>query len=138
MKKIPFLLLIIFLLFCATAKSQQPYNVVFDITSKDTAMHQTVLRWIKLITEAHKDAKIEVVFYGQSLEMVTQNKSVVADELMKYAKYGNVEFKVCEIAMKHWSIDKSQLLPGVMTVPDGIYEIISKQGQGWGYIKVVR
>lgn len=138
MKKISFLLLTAFLFLCTTAKSQQPYNVVFDITSKDTAMHQTVLRWIKLITDAHKDAKLEVVFYGQSLEMVTQNKSVVADEIIKYAKSGNVEFKVCEIAMKHWNIDKSQLLPGVMTVPDGIYEIISKQGQGWGYIKVVR
>ncbi|RTL57311.1 MAG: hypothetical protein EKK37_14790 [Sphingobacteriales bacterium] len=137
MKKL-FLLVFISLLLTVTLKAQQPYNVVFDITSKDTAMHQTVLRWIKLITDAHKDAKLEVVFYGQSLEMVTQNKSVVADEIIKYAKSGNVEFKVCEIAMKHWNIDKSQLLPGVMTVPDGIYEIISKQGQGWGYIKVVR
>ncbi|MBI1783276.1 MAG: DsrE family protein [Sphingobacteriales bacterium] len=138
MKKISLLLLTAFLLLCTTTKSQQPYNVVFDITTKDTAMHQTVLRWIKLITDAHKDAKLEVVFYGQSLDMVTQNKSVVADEVMKYAKSGQVEFKVCEIAMKHWNIDKSQLLPGVITVPDGIYEIISKQGQGWGYIKVVR
>jgi len=25
---------------------------------------------------------------------------------------------------------------GVATVPDGIYEIISKQAAGWGYIKV--
>lgn len=137
MKKSIFLLLIVSC-FCLTAKAQHPYNVVFDITSRDTAMHQTVLKWIKLITEAHKDAKIEVVFYGQSLEMVTQNKSIVADELMKYAKTGNVEFKVCEIALKHWNIDKTQLLPGVLTVPDGIYEIISKQQDGWGYIKVVR
>lgn len=137
MKKFLMFIIAAFLL-SATTTAQQPYKVVFDITSKDTALHQTVLRWIKLITEEHKDAKLEVVFYGQSLEMVTQNKSVVADEVIKYAKSGNVEFKVCEIAMKHWNIDKSQLLPGVMTVPDGIYEIISKQGQGWGYIKVVR
>jgi intracellular sulfur oxidation DsrE/DsrF family protein len=33
-------------------------------------------------------------------------------------------------------IDKDQLVPGVEIVPDGIYEIISKQQEGWGYIKV--
>ncbi|MBI2730892.1 MAG: DsrE family protein [Sphingobacteriales bacterium] len=137
MKKIiPFLLATLFI--SATIKAQQPYNVVFDITSKDTTMHQTVLRWIKLITDEHKDAKLEVVFYGKSIEMVTQDKSTVADEVIKYAKMGNVQFKVCEVAMKHWKIEKSQLLPGVLTVPDGIYEIISKQGEGWGYIKVVQ
>jgi intracellular sulfur oxidation DsrE/DsrF family protein len=38
--------------------------------------------------------------------------------------------------MKRQHIDESQLLPGVETVPDGIYEIISKQRDGWGYIKV--
>lgn len=118
--------------------AQRPYNVVFDLTSKDTLNHQSVIRWIKLITESNKDAKLEVVFYGQSLEMVTQNKSVVANDVIQLAKTGNVQFKVCEVAMKHWNIDKSQLLPGVLTVPDGIYEIIIKQGEGWGYIKVSR
>jgi uncharacterized protein len=29
------------------------------------------------------------------------------------------------------------LLPGVGTVPDGIYEIVAKQQDRWGYIKVV-
>jgi intracellular sulfur oxidation DsrE/DsrF family protein len=28
------------------------------------------------------------------------------------------------------------LLPGVKTVPDAIYELISKQADGYGYIKV--
>jgi intracellular sulfur oxidation DsrE/DsrF family protein len=42
------------------------------------------------------------------------------------------------MAMKRQQIDASQLLPGVQIVPDGIYEIISKQRDGWGYIKVAR
>jgi hypothetical protein len=37
--------------------------------------------------------------------------------------------------MKSQKVDVSQLLPGVQTVPDGIYEIITKQKEGWGYIK---
>jgi intracellular sulfur oxidation DsrE/DsrF family protein len=50
----------------------------------------------------------------------------------------DVSFKVCALAMKRNKIDKSQLLPGVQVVPDGIYEIISKQRDNWGYIKVAR
>ena len=38
--------------------------------------------------------------------------------------------------MKIHNVDKSMLLPGVKTVHDGIYELISKQADGYGYIKV--
>ena len=114
---------------------QRPYNVVFDLTSRDTNDHKMVLRWINLIVQPNPDAKVEVVFYGQSLDMVVKDKSVVAEEVKKLATNKNVAFRVCAIAMQHHNIDKSQLLTGVETVPDGIYEIISKQGEGWGYIK---
>jgi intracellular sulfur oxidation DsrE/DsrF family protein len=52
-------------------------------------------------------------------------------------KNPNVTFKVCAVALRNNSVDTSQLLPGVETVPDGIYEIVSKQQDGWGYIKVM-
>jgi uncharacterized protein len=115
-----------------------PYNVVFDITSKDTVVHQMVTRWVREIIEDHPEANVEVVFYAKSLDMVTKDKSVVADSVMKYAKMKNVQFMVCEVAMKNNNIEKSQLLAGVKTVPDGIYEIIAKQHDGWGYIKASR
>ena len=69
---------------------------------------------------------------------VEKNKSTVANEVTKFAATNNISFKVCEIAMKNHNIDKSELLQGVQTVPDGIYEIISKQRDGWGYIKAIR
>jgi intracellular sulfur oxidation DsrE/DsrF family protein len=37
--------------------------------------------------------------------------------------------------MKRYNVAKTQLLPGVETVPDGIIEIIDRQREGWGYIK---
>lgn len=116
--------------------AQSNYNVVFDLTSKDTVDHKNVIRWINEIIKAYPDAKLEVVFYGQSLDLVTKNKSVVPDQLIKLAGSKNASFKVCSAAMKKYNIDKNQLLPGVETVPDGIYEIVNKQREGWGYIKV--
>jgi len=113
-----------------------PYNVVFDLTSKDTNDHKTVLRWIDAITKEHPDAQLEVVLYGQSLDMVQKDKSIVSKQLQDLSTNKNVSVKVCAAAMKRHGIEPSALLPSVSTVPDGIYEIISKQRQGWGYIKV--
>jgi intracellular sulfur oxidation DsrE/DsrF family protein len=118
--------------------AQTPYNAVFDLTSGDTAIHQTVIRWLNAITNTHPDAKLEVVLYGQSLPMVTRNKSTVEKPLQEVLHNKNISFKVCEMAMKRHQVDKSQLLPGIETVPDGIYEIVAKQSEGWGYIKAVQ
>jgi intracellular sulfur oxidation DsrE/DsrF family protein len=114
----------------------RPYNVVFDLTSKDSMSQQSVIRWINEISKSDPNAKLEVVMYGQGLDLVVKDKSLVANDVTRLAQNKNVSFRVCAIAMKNHNIDKSQLLPGVDTVPDGIYEIISKQGEGWGYIKV--
>ena len=113
-----------------------PYNVVFDLTSKDSVDQKAVVRWINEISTSNADAKLEVVMYGQGLDLVIKDKSLVVDALTKLTENKKVSFKVCAIAMKNHNIDKSQLLPGVNIVPDGIYEIITKQGEGWGYIKV--
>lgn len=124
------------LLTAGQAQSQvKDYKIVFDITSKDTNVHKAVIRWCNEIANAYPDAKLEVVYYGQSLEMVTQGKSIVSNEVIRLASGKNVTFSVCQAAMKRWNIDKSQLLPGVTTVPDGIYEILQKQREGYGYIK---
>lgn len=112
-----------------------PYNVVFDLTSKDTNDHKMVVRWLNEISKERPDAKLEVVLYGQSLDMIQKDKSVVAPALAQLSQNKNIAVKVCVMAMKHHNIDASQLLPGVAVVPDGIYEIITKQKEGWGYIK---
>ena len=131
-----FLLVLVLTSALSDARSQvNDYKVVFDITSKDTNVHKAVIRWCNEIAKAYPDAKMEIVYYGQSLEMITQGKSVVANDVTRLAGGGNVAFKVCAVAMKRWNIDKTQLLPGVSTVPDGIYEIIQKQREGYGYIK---
>lgn len=124
------------LLFSAVLHAQNvPYNVVFDLTSKDTNDHKMVMRWLDAISKEKPDAKLEVVLYGQSLDMIQKDKSVVAPAIAQLTQNKNISVKVCAAAMKRHNIDASQLLPGVSIVPDGIYEIITKQKEGWGYIK---
>jgi uncharacterized protein len=132
--------LVLFLIFIGNILyAQAPdYKVVFDLTSKDTADQKTVIRWINGITSSNPNAKLEVVLYGQSLDMVVKDRSVAASEIPKLTENKNVSFKVCAVAMKKHQIDKSMLLPGVEIVADGIYEIITKQREGWGYIKATK
>jgi len=134
MKKLTFLFLLMFS--CVSIFGQTlPYNVVFDITSKDTLVQKAVIHWVDEISTPHPDAKIEVVFYGKSLEMITQGKSRFESQIKQFQANKNISFKVCAIALKNNNVDKSQLLPGIEIVPDGIREIIDKQRSGWGYIK---
>lgn len=130
------MLLLVCLLFSAFfATAQSDYRVVFDLTSKDSADQQAVIRWLNEISKGVPDAKLEVVMYGKGLNLAVKGKSAVADDVVRLAQNKNISFRVCAAAMKNQGIDQSQLLPGVGTVPDGIYEIISKQREGWGYIK---
>ncbi len=118
--------------------AQSDYKVVFDLTSNDTMNHKAVIRWTNEIIKASKEAQVEVVFYGNSLAMVQKDKSVVGSDITKLVANKNVSFKVCSVAMKAHNVDKTQLIPGVEMVPDGIYEIVTKQKEGWAYIKGIR
>ena len=126
-----------FLLLCSLfALAQKDYRVVFDLTSKDSNDQRAVIRWVNEVAKAEPTAQMEVVMYGQGLALVTKGKSLVADDVAKLAQNKNIAFRVCQVAMKAHNLTTNDLLPGVQTVPDGIYEVISKQRQGWGYIKV--
>lgn len=133
MKRIIFLVSL--LCFSSLLQAQKDYKVVFDLTSRDSVDHKNIIRWLKEITAAEPNANLEVVLYGKSLDMVTKDKSVVSNAVQQLASKPNVSFKVCAIAMKNNNVDKGQLIQGVQVVPDGIYEIIAKQKEGWGYIK---
>lgn len=132
--------LVLGVLCCAmTAAAQRAdYKVVFDLTSRDTVDQKNVIRWLNEISEGNPGAKMEVVMYSKGLELVLKDKSCVADDVRKLAANKNITFSVCAISMKNNKVNADQLLPGVQVVPDGIYEIISKQRDGWGYIKAAR
>lgn len=135
MNKILFLLAG-FLFSSLSVIAQKDYKVVFDLTSKDSNDQKAVIRWLNEVSKAEPNAQMEVVMYGQGVDLVVKGKSAAADDVVRLAANKNIAFKVCRVALKAHNIDPGQLLQGVQTVPDGIYEVVSKQKEGWGYIKV--
>ena len=74
--------------------------------------------------------------YGQGLDLVVKGHSSQQAAVEQLIADNKASFKVCAMTLKRNNLTKDQLVPGVEIVPDGIYEIISKQRDGWGYIKV--
>jgi len=120
-----------------STQKPRPYKVVFDLTSDDPLDQAAVLRWLREVGAVNPQTDMEVVMYGRGLALVIPERSARLDEVKEALARPHVSFKVCEIAMKNQKVDRSQLLPNVGTVPDGIEEIVSKQTHGWGYIKAV-
>lgn len=136
MKRILFASLLALLSLGLAYAQDQSYRVVFDLTSRDSLDQKAVMRWIREISAANPKAELEVVMYGKGFELVMPEKSAVLPDVTTAMKNPNVAFRVCAIALKNNKVEKSQLIKEVQTVPDGIYELVSKQHQGWGYIKV--
>ena len=121
----------------AQAPQSKPYKVVFDLTSSDPQDQRAVIRWIKEVSGVNPKNEMEVVMFGRGLDLVVSGKTTMAADVAEAIKAANVKFDVCAIAMKNQQVDKSQLLPNVQIVPDGIGEIVAKQNAGWGYIKAI-
>jgi intracellular sulfur oxidation DsrE/DsrF family protein len=119
------------------SRAPQPYRVAFDLTSRDSLDQRAVVRWLREVSTANPKAQMEVVMYGKGFELVMPERSAVIAEVRDLMANPNFSFTVCEIAMKNNNIGRSQLLQGAQTVPDGIYELVSKQQDHWGYIKVM-
>lgn len=134
MKNILFLLLFVVLPSVVQAQAK-PVRIVFDITSKDTLTHQAVVRHVTGMSKAYPDSKFEVVVYGGALPMLVKDQSSVAESIQQLAGNNNVTFMVCNQTMNRYHVDKAQLLNNVTIVPDAIIQIVTRQGEGWGYIK---
>jgi uncharacterized protein len=130
-------LLVAVALHAQSPAAARPYKVVFDLTSDDPLDQRAVLRWVNEIGAVNPQTEMEIVMYGRGLALVVAGRSTMADEVKAAIGRPHVVFKVCEIAMRNQKVDRGELLPAVGTVPDGIGEIVARQNDGWGYIKVM-
>lgn len=114
---------------------EAPVKIVFDMTSGDLKAQQSAIRHIKMMSQGYPDAQFEMVMYGGAMDMVLEGKSPVGEDMKDLVSRSNVTMVICEGTMKRHNVEKSALIPGVQTVPDGIMELVMKQRQGWSYIK---
>ncbi|CAN5637683.1 DsrE family protein [soil metagenome] len=120
--------------FAQTAPAKT-HHVVFAVTSGDEADWKMTLGNIRnLISGLKPDStEVEVVAYSQGLNLVKLT-STLATEIAALQTQ-NVRFVACQNSMRMQHVEEKDLLAGVKPVPSGIIEVVTKQEQGWAYIK---
>ena len=117
------------------ADIQKPeHKIIFQLTSGDTTAHKQLIKQFNNILSVSPTTKIEVVCHGAGLDMLVSGKTIVEDKIKLLAEKG-VVFNACEFSIKERKVDRSKIISSTGFVPAGIIAIVSKQEQGWSYIK---
>lgn len=110
------------------------HRIIFQLTSGDTTAHKQLMKQFGNILTVSPTTKIEVVCHGAGLDMLVSDKTIVEEKVKQFAEKG-VVFNACEFSIKERKVDRSKIIKSAGFVPAGIIEIVSKQEQGWSYIK---
>ncbi len=76
---------------------------------------------------------LEIVVYGPGIGML-KTGSAVAGRIAEALKAG-VTVVACETTMKALKLEPADMLPDIGYVPAGVVELMTKQHQGWAYIR---
>lgn len=117
----------------ATTANKQ-HKVVFQLSSEDTLLHKSLMKQLNNIITVVPNSKIEVVCHGPGLNMLISGKTTVQEKINQLKKK-NIVFVACEFSMSERNIPKEKIIPEAGLVPYAIIEIVSKQEEGWSYIK---
>lgn len=118
-----------------TQVSLAKHKIVMQLTSSDPQVWKSLIKQLNNLKNGWKDsAMIEVVCHGPGLDFLTMEKSTVSNDISALFQRG-VSFVACENTMRERNISRDSILPNTNFVLMGIAEIVTKQEQGWAYIK---
>jgi hypothetical protein len=134
MKKILSILALVFAGSFAWAQQSPEHRIVFQHTTADTTAQKALMKQLGNMLSVSPTTQIEVVCNGPGLNMLVAQSSRVSEKLAGFAARG-VVFNACQFSMKERKVAPEQLLPSVKQVPAGIIYIVTKQEEGFHYIK---
>ena len=125
----------------AAAQTQPPpqtHRVLFVLTSGDEADWHMTLANITNFLKAfpNQPPEVELVAYGPGTAFLRKASVIQPDLETLAAKH--VHFVACENSMRLQHLTPADLAPGVTSVPSGVVEVVTRQEQGWPYIKAGR
>ena len=118
----------------SASKENNQHKIIFQLTTDDSLAHKALMKQLNNITTVAPDTKIEVVCHGPGLNMLVLGKTTVQEKILQMKMKG-VVFMACEFSMSERNVPKEKIIPEAGFVKAGIIEIVTKQEQGWSYIK---
>lgn len=110
-------------------------RVIFQVCEPTAEAHETALRNIRnTIADLGEDTDAAVVAHGPGIGLVTGATGYQA-QVGDIATRG-VEILAWQNTLDRLAIPKEDLLPAVEVVSAGIAEIVRRQNEGWGYVRL--
>lgn len=130
-----FLLNISYTLTAQTNSSKKvTHQLVMQLNTADTVVHKSILKQLHHLKAGWGDSvQIDVVCHGQGIEFIKQ-QSPFSLHIKQLAKLG-ITFVACENTMLEKNITKEQINTIALFTKMGIGYIVTKQEDGWSYIK---
>ena len=114
---------------------QKRHKIVIQVSDNDPAKWNLALNNAKNLQDdvGAANVDIEIVAYGPGIGMLkleSPTGSRVAD-----AMKANIKILACENTMRGQKLTRDDMLPALSYVPAGVTEIMTKQGEGWAYLR---
>ncbi|MBS1916877.1 MAG: DsrE family protein [Bacteroidetes bacterium] len=117
------------------ANTNAKHHVILEMTSNDTLAWKGAMNNIKHIKEKWgTDVQVEIVAHGPGIEMLMKQKATQQMQMAALQKEG-VQFAACMNSMKARNLSRNDLVQEAEPVPSGVVEVITKQEEGWSYLK---
>ena len=131
-------------LIAASAQKQRPggqkdpqkrHKIVIQVSDNDPAKWNLALNNAKNLQDdvGAANVDIEIVAYGPGIGMLkleSPTGSRVAD-----AMKANIRVLACENTMRGQKLTRDDMLPALSYVPAGVTQIMTRQNEGWAYLR---
>lgn len=115
--------------------SAQRNKVVIQVSDADAGKWNLALNNARNLQAdlGAANVDVEIVAYGPGIGMLKIDSPVGGrvDE----ATAAGVKIVACEVTMKGQKLARADMLNGISYVPAGVVELMSRQQQGWAYIR---
>ncbi len=120
----------------AVPQEAKPHRVVFEVTTDDAAVWQSVLNNVENLQKSlgRETTEVRVIAHGKGLGFLMKTDTTLAERIAGLAG-PRVKFFACENTMRRMKVTKEDLLPAAGTVDSGVAEVVRLQEAGWSYIK---
>jgi intracellular sulfur oxidation DsrE/DsrF family protein len=111
------------------------HKLVLQVSDADPGKWNLALNNAKNVQQevGAANVDIEIVAYGPGIGML-KREAPVAPRVQEAAQAG-IKVVACENTMSNMKLTKADMNPAVGYVPAGVVELMTRQAEGWAYVR---
>ena len=103
------------------------------MSNNDTFIQRSLISQLSNVLNAIDAIEIEVVTHGYGIDLLLNDTAFKKDILALHGQ--GVRFMACKNTLEEDKITEEDLLDVTEIIPTGLGHVITRQSEGWSYIK---